>query len=92
MDVSRKFGVEANAHYRCEGCQAFFTVMTKAGKSVALVLAGPLLLILVAAATIRPSPKEGSLAPMALIVGILLLVFGVGAVKQLRAERANPVR
>jgi hypothetical protein len=87
-------GVEANAFYRCENekCQHFFTVMTKPGKRVALVLIAPLVLILVTASTIKMSPREGSMAPMAIIVGILLVVFGVGAVKQLLAERANPVR
>jgi hypothetical protein len=93
-ETTRKFGVESNAHYRCENgeCRRLFTVMTKAGKGVALVLAGPLVLILVAASTIKMSPKDGSMAPMALIVGLLLVFFGVGAVKQLLAERANPVR
>jgi hypothetical protein len=93
-ETTRKFGVESNALYRCdkENCRALFTVMTKAGKGVALVLAGPLVLILVAAATIKMSPRDGSMAPLAFIVGLLLALFGVSAVKQLLAERANPVR
>jgi hypothetical protein len=92
--TTRKFGVESNAHYRCENekCRRLFTVMTRAGKGVALVLAGPLVLILVAAATIKMSPRDGSMAPLAFIVGLLLALFGVSAVKQLLAERANPVR
>lgn len=92
--TTRKFGVESNAHYRCdsEKCGRVFTVMTKAGKGVALVLVGPLLLVLVAAATIKTSPKDGSMAPMAVIVGILLVFFAFNAGKQIKAEKANPVR
>ena len=93
FETTKKFGVVANAHYRCanEKCLHFFTVMTRPGKRVALVLIAPLVLILAAASMIHTSPKDGSMLPMFVLVGVMLLVFGGGAVKQLRAERANPV-
>jgi hypothetical protein len=93
MGTVRKFGIESNAHYRCdsEKCRHVFTVMTTPGKRMALVLAVPLLVMLGCAALLNPSAKEGSLAPMAIILAVLLTAFTFGAVKQLRAERANPV-
>lgn len=93
FDRTRKFGVESNVHYRCsnEKCLHFFTVMTKPGKRVALILVAPLVVILAAASMIHTSPKDGSMAPMFVLVGVLFVVFGFGAVQQLKAERANPV-